>query len=150
MAPPSQPGTLSASLVGGGLVGGGKCVEVLGRDEQLPAAQATALGGHGRPGRVGGLALAVGVVRRLRPGLVRRGLGDRVPPVRDDAGRLDPLVGRPSTASAACSSIRNCPSSRITLHHSGIPRGGTGEVAAYRRLRVTAAGGPTGAGPPRR
>ena len=70
----------------------GKGVEVLGRDEQLPVARATALGGHDRPGRVGGLAPALGVVRRLRPGLVRRGLGDRVLPVRDAAGRLDPLV----------------------------------------------------------
>ena len=79
-------------LVRGRFVGGGTCVEVLGRDEQLLVTRATPLGGLGRPGYVGGLALTVGFVRRLRPGVVRRGLADRVPPVRDDAGRLDPLV----------------------------------------------------------
>ena len=63
-------------VIGGGLVGVGlrigprigKGVEVLGRDEQLPVARATALGGHDRPGPVGGLAPALSVVRRLRGG----------------------------------------------------------------------------------
>ena len=46
----------------------------------------------------------------------------------------------PAAVSPECSSIRICPSSRITLHHSGIPRGGTGEVAATGGPRVTAVG----------
>ena len=96
VAPPSQAGTLSASAPPRDR----RPVEVLGRDEQLLVSRATALGGHDRPGRISaapvvdGLAPAVGVDRRLRPGVVRREVGDRVPPVRDDAGRVDPLVAR--------------------------------------------------------
>jgi hypothetical protein len=150
VAPPSQPGTPSASSSG----------QVRrGRDGRRgPRSRRTAAR---HPGDAAGWAGPAGVRRRARS---HGGLGPATPAGRRPARARRPWPARPRrrrTPRPARRAGRRPPRRRVPrfatarlrasmLHHSGIPRGGTGEVAAYRRLRVTAAGGPTGAGPPRR
>ena len=134
VAPPSRPGTLSAS--GSGPDRRGRASVAIERTGRRRAGRRRRCGrclGRGAAGRavVGGLAPAWSSTGGSRPGSVRRELGDRVrrPVTAAGASTRGRRPGR-RPSRPGCSSIRNCPSSRITLHHSGIPRGGTGEVAA--------------------